>query len=636
MNRFLLKNDTTDNVSARVTVSPSDELGNLGHEGATVIEGDRLTTCLAPTAVALPDPTGHRSQCFELNDEGRYAVEINGVVQPFAFAPADLLDCFNGEHESLVRFLECSENVCLNAIETASTGGVWGEATITINGVSYPSIYDETINGIVELIQDGELHFIWNNKTTEFQRIEIINASLNGNEYGWSENKNPTLKYDIEAGSIKFCLAPAEVKPEISCAGATDSARFTNGSGTWDIELNGKLYTSPPGYGLGYFIMQTPELNSEIDGNGDGDFGFFNKSQSKHQRIRIIPVDSEAWEIHPDNTNPTVDIAEDGSISLCLAPSRPEITCDGAVPLFQAKTSFNTNVIEVSVDYAPWVSIHGVTEISASMMPGNPGADIQFSLIDEDARRVRVRTTRDIGLYVNPTTGVDQINENKAYTLYDRSGTIIDPLNPKNHDYSGSEFDDTGTTQDYAVFFAEAEFCLAVEPEETVSIEKPFLEYKNNPTFSSSLSKMSMEYNGKIYTAYYIGFSSTIRSPLISMLQGEWTAADGEVIKPIGTHVGYEDVYSVPRHFKMVENAGGNGNIAISGFGDNTLLPNLTYTEDPAEMKFIITPSSGIAPPPERPEREWIDLIDVYGADRGSVGDIHFDIVIKTMGYCKK
>ena len=95
MNRFLLKNDTTENVSARVTVTPSDELGNLGHDAATVIEGDRLTTCLAPTAVALPEPTGFRSQCFELNDNGRYAVEINGVVQPYAFTPADLMDCFN-------------------------------------------------------------------------------------------------------------------------------------------------------------------------------------------------------------------------------------------------------------------------------------------------------------------------------------------------------------------------------------------------------------------------------------------------------------------------------------------------------------------------------------------------------------
>lgn len=390
MNRFLLKNDTTENVSARVSISPSDELGNLGHEGATVIEDGRLTTCLAPTAVALPDPTGHRSQCFELKDEGRYAIEINGVIQPYAFSPVDLLDCFNGEHESQIRFLECSENVCLNAIETASTGAVWGDATITINGIIYPSIYAPGVDLAVKLILDGELHFIWNNKTTEFQRVEINNATLNSGDYGWGDNTNPTMKYDIENGTIKFCLAPAEAE------------------------------------------------------------------------FRLVPI-----------------------------------------------------------------------------------------------------------------------------------------------------------------------------PEETVTVNKPFLEYKNNPTFSSLFSKMSMEYNGKIYTSYHLNSDSNIRSPLLAMLQGEWTAADGEVIKPIGTHVEYEDVYSVPRHFKLVDDPN-TDNIYISGFEDNTLLPNLTFTEDPATMKFIVTPSSGIAPPPEQPEREWVDLIDVYGAGRGSVGDIHFDIEMKTMGYCKK
>ena len=292
-------------------------------------------------------------------------------------------------------------------------------------------------------------------------------------------------------------------------------------------------------------------------------------------------------------------------------------------------------MIEVSVDGGPWTDIYSAEGIYVAFMPGNPGADIRFNMDGSEPKRVRVRTSRDIGLYVNPLSGFDQINTNKAYTLYDRNGVMIDPFDPNNHDYSGAEFDDTTTTDDFSVFFAEAEFCLAPIPEETVSVNKPFLEYKQNPTFSSLFSKMSMEYNGKIYTAYHIGFGSSIRSPLLAMLQGEWTAADGEVIKPIGTHVGYEDVYSVPRHFKLVDYPN-TGNIYISGFEDNTLLPNLTFTEDPATMKFIVTPSSGIAPPPEQPEREWVDLIDVYGAGRGSVGDIHFDIEMKTMGYCKK
>ena len=150
---------------------------------------------------------------------------------------------------------------------------------------------------------------------------------------------------------------------------------------------------------------------------------------------------------------------------------------------------------------------------------------------------------------------------------------------------------------------------------------------------SWNVLRMSMEYNGKVYTSYHIGFGSSLRSPLLSMLQGSWTAEDGEVITPIGSHIGYEEVYGTPRHYKTVDTG---GNIMISGFGDNTLLPNLTFTEDPATMRFIITPETGIAPPPEQPERDWVDLIDVYGADRGSVGDIKFDIEIKTMGYLKK
>lgn len=109
MKRFLLKNDTIDNVSARLTVTPSDELGNLGHTAATIIEENKLTTCLAPTVITLPEPTKYRSDCFELSDDGLYAVEINGVVQPYAFTPTDLLDAFNGMHESNIMFRECED-----------------------------------------------------------------------------------------------------------------------------------------------------------------------------------------------------------------------------------------------------------------------------------------------------------------------------------------------------------------------------------------------------------------------------------------------------------------------------------------------------------------------------------------------
>lgn len=469
MNRFLFKNDTAENITASISVTPSDELGNLGHTAATIIEENKLTTCLAPTVITLPEPTKYRSDCFELSDDGLYAVEINGVVQPYAFTPTDLLDAFNGMHESKIKFRECVEDACLNATTGAITGGVWGGAIYTINGVDYPSYYNDFAE-LIEVDDGSETVFYWKNLTDQFLRVEIRNAELYKNDDGWVENTNPTLKYDADAGTVKFCLAPAVPKLSISCDGATDSARLTDGSGTWNIELNGKLYVSPDGYGLGYFIHRTPELKAEIEAGGDGDFQLYNLSTTKHQRIRIIPVDGSSWEIHPGNNNPTVAVNDDGSISLCLAPTRPEIVCDGATSSFQAKSSLATNEIEVSIDYGPWKSIYDTTEISATYLPGNPGADIRFSLIDEGARKVRVRTTRDIGLYVNPSIGFDQINDNKAYTLYDRDGNIIDPFDPKNQDHSGREFDDTGTTDDFAVFFAEAEFCLATEPSPTYAI----------------------------------------------------------------------------------------------------------------------------------------------------------------------
>ena len=240
MNRFLLKNDTTDNVSARVTVSPSDELGNLGHEGATVIEGDRLTTCLAPTAVALPDPTGHRSQCFELNDNGRYAVEINGVVQPYAFTPADLMDCFNGQHESLVRFLECNEPKPEISCEGATTeayiaynGWDSAEYDVEINGVTarvvvttpsdivsayLESVPDANLEGLYASGGSSSTHTLYNTNETTDYRIRIMPissenlteeeliAKFNGNVW---ENlpQNPTFGYDTTTGEITFCLA---------------------------------------------------------------------------------------------------------------------------------------------------------------------------------------------------------------------------------------------------------------------------------------------------------------------------------------------------------------------------------------------------------------------------------------------
>ena len=107
MNRFLLKNDTVDNVSARLTVTPSGELSNLGQAGATVIEGNKLTTCLAPTTVTIKEPEAFKSDVIELSEDNKYVVEVNGVVVPFIFTPDQLPLYFDGsEARPSIQFKE--------------------------------------------------------------------------------------------------------------------------------------------------------------------------------------------------------------------------------------------------------------------------------------------------------------------------------------------------------------------------------------------------------------------------------------------------------------------------------------------------------------------------------------------------
>lgn len=396
MNRFLLKNDTTENVSARVTVSPSDELGNLGHDAATVIEGDRLTTCLAPTAVALPEPTGFRSQCFELNDNGRYAVEINGVVQPYAFTPADLLDCFNGQHESSVRFLECSENACLNATPTCDTGGIWEPFNIFVNGVEYPDGFgNEKLREMFDLEYDGELHCIFTNKTKDYLKISFTEIYLNVHDHGWRLNKNPTLKYSGEDRTLDFCLAPAEPKPSISCDGATNQVSlyhtlpwvgesgaiitiYNDDTGEEVINIQG-YYLNYPDYDMSKLINPNVDyvtaipysdsLTTEYDNYRTTTQGVsYRNTSSEPLRLRIEVNNygggSDAWNgfVNPETEfhhNPTFNTIYESSEKtihvVCLAPlSKPEISCEGATT--EAYIAFN------GWDSAEYdVEINGVT-----------------------------------------------------------------------------------------------------------------------------------------------------------------------------------------------------------------------------------------------------------------------------------
>ena len=404
MNRFLLKNDTTENVSARVTVSPSDELGNLGHDAATVIEGDRLTTCLAPTAVAFPEPTGHRSQCFELNDNGRYAVEINGVVQPYAFTPADLMDCFNGQHESQVRFLECMRPA-ISCDGANSQVSVFMSLPWQAESGGAINLYNDETNELISEIQGYYLSPPDYNMADRLSPdVTYITANSEGNstqtDYGnyrvtqqlisyrnttdnpvrlrfeilhSSENEfpktifteetefhhNPTLFLIEETQDYSVygvCLAPAEPKPSISCDGATNSVmiKSSDGSDRCSIELNGVLYSSAEGNGLSILIQSESALRSVISVSGDGEQILENMSTETPLRIRIIPANDVSWSIYSGDTNPTANLNEDGSISVCLAPFRQEISCEGATT--EAYIAFN------GWDSAEYdVEINGVT-----------------------------------------------------------------------------------------------------------------------------------------------------------------------------------------------------------------------------------------------------------------------------------
>lgn len=108
MKTYFIQNPSeTDNRSVRVKMSPSEGLENQGPEGATVIEGNKLTTCLAPNTVTIKEPEAYKSDYFELSEDNKYVVEVNGVVVPLIFTAAQLPIYFDGsEARPSVQFKE--------------------------------------------------------------------------------------------------------------------------------------------------------------------------------------------------------------------------------------------------------------------------------------------------------------------------------------------------------------------------------------------------------------------------------------------------------------------------------------------------------------------------------------------------
>ena len=189
------------------------------------------------------------------------------------------------------------------------------------------------------------------NVDTVNHRLEFVfsgSQALTAN-FLFPNNTNPTLSVSSVPGTynggsqqgfittVRFCLA-STAQNQISCEGATNSARFTDGSGTWDIEVNGTTYYNLNEYGLGYFISSDPFLSSILEAGGDGDFMINSLSTSDNLRIRLLRKDSDPWEINESNPNPTISIDFDGNISFCLAPVQPIISCEGYPPYHEIQS----------------------------------------------------------------------------------------------------------------------------------------------------------------------------------------------------------------------------------------------------------------------------------------------------------
>lgn len=164
----------------------------------------------------------------------------------------------------------------------------------------------------------------------------------------------------------------------------------------------------------------------------------------------------------------------DGSISICLEAAPKVISCAGASTTFELRSDLSSRTTEIQVNDGAWVDLFETIDgLSVTFQPNNPGALLTLSNTSGEDMRIRLRASKDFGLYVNSdgeenlrTNMVEQSNQ--AYTLFDADGNIIDPRLESNKDYSGRDFDDTGTNNDYAIYFRSAEFCLAAMVEETL------------------------------------------------------------------------------------------------------------------------------------------------------------------------
>lgn len=199
------------------------------------------------------------------------------------------------------------------------------------------------------------------------------------------EDNNPSLiEVDRDSNSNVITLNMNPLLETISCDGATNIAWFTDGGGTWDIEVNGIFYESQAGWGLGYLVSNTPGLSDLIDVSGDGDCIITSKVADKPLRIKLIRRSIDRWEIHEANDNPTIIISEEGDINFCLSPSTlNQISCDGATTetgVFELSGTFdielNGQVVATNLEPQALVDyLNGTGDLEVEVIPESIVAD---------------------------------------------------------------------------------------------------------------------------------------------------------------------------------------------------------------------------------------------------------------------
>lgn len=107
MRVYLIKNKSDKYQQTTLQVNPSDELSNEGFEESVEIRNNELNLQHTPEARDYPEPNNHTSDCFELDGNGLYAVEIDGVVIPYYFRPEQLPKFFNRANPQQLMFIEC-------------------------------------------------------------------------------------------------------------------------------------------------------------------------------------------------------------------------------------------------------------------------------------------------------------------------------------------------------------------------------------------------------------------------------------------------------------------------------------------------------------------------------------------------